>query len=80
MEPPKHLQTLQKEQQFNTFHPTLSVLKNISLKMYLDQIEKSLVKQALRKSDWNQIKAAEILGEPRHIIRYFVKKHDLVDK
>ena len=59
------------------FNPALTNLKDITLKQYLDQIEKSLVKQALQITQGNQLKAAEILGEPRHVIRYFIKKHSL---
>jgi DNA-binding protein Fis len=36
-----------------------------------------LLKQALQMSDGNQLQAAKILGEPRHIVRYLLKKHDL---
>ncbi len=57
--------------------PTITNLKNSSLKQYLDEIEKSLLIQALQMSDGNQLQAAKILGEPRHIVRYLLKKHDL---
>lgn len=57
--------------------PTIADLKNISLKQYIDGIEKSLLAQALQMSDGNQLQAAKILGEPRHIIRYLLKKHGI---
>lgn len=63
----------------NTFQPSVFDLQKVSLKKYVDQIERSLVVQALQLSEGNQIKAAEILGEPRHIVRYFIKKHGLKD-
>ncbi len=57
--------------------PSLTNLQNSSLKTYLDNIEKSLLVQALQISAGNQLKAAKILGEPRHIVRYLLKKHNL---
>ena len=56
---------------------SLDELKNGSLKKFLDRVEKSLLSQALQLSNGNQLKAAEILGEPRHIVRYLIKKHEL---
>lgn len=57
--------------------PSLLDLDNSSLKNYIDQIERSLVIQALQISKGNQIQAAKLLGEPRHIVRYLVKKHNI---
>ncbi len=59
------------------FKPGFHELKNKSLKQYLDELEKHFLSQALQLSNGNQLKAAEILGEPRHIIRYLIKKHKL---
>lgn len=61
------------------FEPTLDLLKNNSLREFLDEIEKSLLLQALELNQQNQIKTAETLKEPRHIIRYLLKKHNLSD-
>jgi Nif-specific regulatory protein len=57
--------------------PSLNSLQNSSLKSFIDNIEKSLLVQALQISAGNQLKAAKILGEPRHIIRYLLKKHNI---
>ncbi|MBN1351059.1 sigma-54-dependent Fis family transcriptional regulator [candidate division KSB1 bacterium] len=56
---------------------TLNDLKNSSLKAYLEQTEKSIVTQALQLCNGNQVKAAKMLNEPRHIIRYLIKKHGI---
>lgn len=56
---------------------SIADLENSSLKNYIDQIERSLVIQALQISEGNQIQAAKILGEPRHIVRYLIKKHEI---
>lgn len=61
------------------FEPILDLLKNNSLREFLDEIEKSLLLQALELNQQNQIKTAETLKEPRHIIRYLLKKHNLSD-
>lgn len=58
---------------------TISDLKNNSLKQYLDEVEKSLLMQAMQMSDGNQLQAAKILGEPRHIVRYLLKKHGVLE-
>jgi len=57
--------------------PTLNNLKDRSLKDYIENLEKSLLQQALQVSNGNQLKAARLLNEPRHIVRYLVKKHSL---
>ena len=57
--------------------PTLNELQDRSLKDYIENLEKSLLQQALQVSNGNQLKAARLLNEPRHIVRYLVKKHDL---
>lgn len=61
------------------FQPTVADLTNTSLKQYLDGIEKTLLLQALQMSDGNQLQAAKILGEERHIVRYLLKKHGLAE-
>ncbi len=43
----------------------------------LDQIERSLVVQALTRSDWNQTRAATLLGLNRDQIRYRIEKFSL---
>jgi two-component system response regulator AtoC len=43
----------------------------------LEQLERSLVVQALRRSDWNQTQAARLLGLNRDQIRYRIEKFGL---
>jgi DNA-binding NtrC family response regulator len=43
----------------------------------LEQLERSLVVQALRRSDWNQTHAARLLGLNRDQIRYRIEKFGL---
>lgn len=57
--------------------PNINSLQNQTLRQYLDGIEKNILLQALQLTSGNQIKAAEILGEPRHILRYLIKKHHI---
>jgi len=59
--------------------PTIADLKNTSLKQFVDAIEKSLLVQALQMSEGNQLQAAKILGEERHIVRYLLKKHGVAE-
>jgi DNA-binding NtrC family response regulator len=46
----------------------------------LEQIERSLVEQALARSDWNQTRAAALLGLNRDQIRYRIEKFSLTQK
>jgi len=43
----------------------------------LEQIERSLVIQALTRADWNQTRAATLLGLNRDQIRYRIEKFSL---
>ena len=43
----------------------------------LEQLERSLVVQALDRSDWNQTRAATLLGLNRDQIRYRIEKFKL---
>jgi len=73
----KHMvcEMMQEQVENKPSQPTINDLKSSSLKQYLDEIEKSLLMQALQMSDGNQLQAAKKLGEPRHIVRYLLKKH-----
>ncbi len=75
----KHLacEMMQQGSGARPFQPTIADLKNASLKKYMDEIEKSLLLQALQMSEGNQLQAAKILGEERHIVRYLIKKHGI---
>ena len=64
-------------QKKGSFQPTLNELQERSLKDYIENLEKSLLQQALQVSNGNQLKAARLLNEPRHIVRYLAKKHGL---
>lgn len=77
----KHMvcEMMQEQAETKPSQPTITNLKNSSLKQYLDEIEKSMLTQALQMSDGNQLQAAKILGEPRHIVRYLLKKHNLAE-
>jgi DNA-binding NtrC family response regulator len=57
--------------------PSVGDLGSASLKTYMEQIERRIVLQALEQTGWNQLKTADLLNEPRHIIRYLIRKHDL---
>ncbi|UCE06755.1 MAG: sigma-54-dependent Fis family transcriptional regulator [bacterium] len=70
---------MQEQAETKPLQPTITDLKNSSLKQYLDEIEKSMLTQALQMSEGNQLQAAKILGEPRHIVRYLLKKHNLAE-
>ena len=56
---------------------TIDDLADSSLREHIDSVERSLLAQALQMSKGNQLQAAKLLGEPRHIIRYLIKKHNL---
>jgi DNA-binding NtrC family response regulator len=77
----KHLmhEMMQLQKEPKITQATVNDLKNSSLKEFVDSIEKSLLLQALQMSQGNQLQAAKILGEPRHIIRYLLKKHGITD-
>ncbi len=75
----KHMacEMMQEREVSKSSQPSIADLKNSSLKSYLDEIEKSLLMQALQMSDGNQLQTAKILGEPRHIVRYLLKKYGI---
>jgi two-component system response regulator AtoC len=77
----KHLawEMMQEGTALKASQPAIADLKNTSLKQYVDAIEKSLLVQALQMSDGNQLQAAKILGEERHIVRYLLKKHGVTE-
>lgn len=43
----------------------------------LEEVEKSLIQQALKKTDYNQTKAAKLLGITRHTLIYRMEKYDI---
>ena len=45
----------------------------------LENLERSLLVQALQRSQNNQTKAATLLGISRHTLRYRLEKHGLLD-
>ncbi len=59
------------------FKAELHDLKERSLKAFLADIEKSILQQAYLFNDRNQLKTARMLKEPRHIIRYLLKKYHI---
>ncbi|MDD5090449.1 MAG: sigma-54 dependent transcriptional regulator [Candidatus Wallbacteria bacterium] len=50
----------------------------ISLEDTMNSLEKEYISKALEASGWNQSKAAQLLGIPREILRYRMKKYELV--
>lgn len=48
--------------------------EGMDLNLYIDKIKDSAIQQALKLTDNNQVKAAELLNIPRHVIRYFLEK------
>ena len=59
------------------FQARLSDLGGHSLKDYLTNLENKLLLQALDASEGNQVQTAKLLNEPRHIVRYLLKKHNV---
>ncbi len=43
----------------------------------IEDVEKELIEEALRRSAWHQLKAAKLLGLSRHTLRYRMKKYDI---
>lgn len=50
------------------------VLTTLSLRQGRDQLYRKLMLSALRKTDWNQVKAAELLGISRYCLIRWLKK------
>ena len=50
------------------------ILTNLSLREGRDQLYRKLILAALRKTDWNQVKAAELLGVSRYCLIRWLKK------
>lgn len=51
----------------------------LDIRAYMENLERELVKEALRKSADNQTKAAELLKMEAHQFRYLIKKYTLKD-
>jgi two-component system NtrC family response regulator len=47
------------------------------VQMTLPEMEKRAVVDALVRSSWNQTRAARLLGIPRHVLLYRMKKFDI---
>ena len=54
--------------------------KGLSLKEKVEEYEKELILDALRKSNWNKSKAARILKTTRRIISYKMKKFNIGER
>ncbi len=63
-----------------TFTPKLSDLGDLPLKDFFTKMEFNLLMQALELGEGNQVKTARLLNEPRHIVRYLLKKHSITSK
>lgn len=53
------------------------VLTSLSLREGRDQLYRKLILAALLKTDWNQVKAAELLGVSRYCLIRWLKKLDI---
>lgn len=53
------------------------VLRTLSLREGRDQVYRKLILAALRKTNWNQVKAAELLGVSRHCLLRWLKKLEI---
>lgn len=50
------------------------IVTSLSLRESRDQLYRKLILAALRKTDWNQVKAAELLGVSRYCLIRWLKK------
>ncbi|MCX7856485.1 MAG: sigma-54 dependent transcriptional regulator [Deltaproteobacteria bacterium] len=53
------------------------VEKKITMKSVIESIEKSMIVEALQKSNWVQTKAASLLGLSERMLRYKLKKYGI---
>jgi len=49
-----------------------------SMKDTVETIEKNMIQEALISSDWVQTKAASVLGLSERMLRYKIKKYNIV--
>ena len=54
--------------------PIPMTITSLSLRDARDQLYRKLILSALKKTDWNQVKAAELLGVSRHCLIRWLKK------
>lgn len=54
------------------------VLTNLSLRQGRDQVYRKLILAALQRTDWNQVKAAELLGVSRYCLIRWMKTLGIV--
>jgi DNA-binding NtrC family response regulator len=54
--------------------PTIPAIKSFNL----DENEKSIIEEALRETDGNQIKASDLLGISRDALKHRLKKHGII--
>lgn len=60
-------------------HP-YSFLQPTNLKKVMSDIETYIIKKAMSKVGWNQVKAAKLLGIPEATLRFKMKKHSISKK
>ena len=56
---------------------TTSVTRNQSLDTYIEDIEKHMLEDALKKARYNKTRAADLLGISFRSLRYKLKKFDI---
>lgn len=50
------------------------ILRNLSLREARDQVYRKVILSALQKTNWNQVRAAELLGVSRYCLMRWMKK------
>lgn len=75
---PKHLHTRISHHGVpaSTLTPKLGTPKLVG-RMTLEQMEQTMIEQALEQTGWNQTRAADLLGISRDAIRYKIKKYHI---
>jgi transcriptional regulator with PAS, ATPase and Fis domain len=66
---------LPKEIHFSNIATTEFILPQSGID--LEAVEKSFIEQALQLTDYNQTKAAKLLGITRHTLLYRIEKYDI---
>lgn len=65
-------------QQFNDYiYIDKEIKKTKSLKQTLEEVEKDIILNALKQTNWNITKTAEIIAIPRQTLQYKIKKNNL---
>ncbi|GAB4171106.1 MAG: sigma-54 dependent transcriptional regulator [Calditrichia bacterium] len=74
---PKHLPFFTKSDTNAKKQLGIESMNNAPLPDFINEIEKKLVQDALKKTNYKQTEAAHLLKIPPHTIRYLLKKHNI---